>query len=1220
MRHAFPHSRRSKRAISLVIVLASLVFLSALVVAFLVQMSTELRSSKAYAQGVSARILADSATNIVLGEIHDATRDTDDAGDPLTWASQPGAIRTYDIKGEPAQFYKLYSDSEMTGDGMFDVAKAAAGLTDWHKNPAIFTDLNEPLAGKHPILDPAVANDVPGFTLAPGDLATSVNAAPMPVKWLYVLADGSIVAPTGSGTLAKVAGAQESPIVGRIAFWTDDETSKVNINTASEGTYSDTPRASSDVERELMAKMQPVKGEFQRYPGHPATTCLSAVFPALTDKEQIYRILPRVNEGGSRGGTVQTTMGATIAAISPDADRLFVNTDELTFQASRDPSDAAVLAADKVARSEFFLTANSRSPELNLFNKPRVSMWPLHAAEDSSHRSAFDQLIAFCTSLRRDLGGNHHRYYFTRSEPNSSTQDLPQTPSSTDLGRNRMLLEYLRYFTDHKVPGFGGSFRDKYGADTDQILTQIFDYIRATNLRDSNVAVPYTVSQSTWKGGVGQVIPIEDTVTNTRGFGRFRTVQGASLLFIANVDGNVPASQVDSAGNALPAPPDSNSYSLSTQVKPGHTRIQAIFLVQLFDPSVGSVFNYPNFKWQVEGLDQFQWDAGSGYVTMGYPNVIDQTQNAYSEDNAFFGDQFGLRQLADSAFVSARIDVPSTAPFNFKGGDITITLRTPDDTIVQTAVLRFPDGTFPVPLLAPDKVYNYDYNSKLNKWSPGPYNMRYFTYSGPGSEGGRLASKLNAASWILDQDTIRSISANPGDMRLIAARKATPLPDSPGYPYAPNAQYASSTVHVLGAHNFFSGNGEPYYGAALGRLVKSALYDNYAAINKNNALTLDDKEGGLVESTSASDIPLDGIALGKKTAFATGDIRGDFDNGPSTVRDGAYINKPDEGDIGYKDSKNTYRPYNWRGRTGNYPVTSTLFTPNRLIPSPVMLGSLPSGVLGNRPWQTLLFRHDAAGTHPGSKNRKRDGSSSAGMPADHLLLDLFTMPVVEPYAISEPLSTAGKINLNYQIAPFTYINRDTGIRAVLKSEKVISIPDGEARRYKLNYDNSQQVDIRKEVQIDETLKGFKSKFDKNEIFVSATEICEVPIVPSDGTYASLISKTSTNYWNTRRITGDNSRERLYATIYPRVTTKSNTFTIHVRAQTLKKTPRGEPDQWIEGVDQVTGEFRGSQLIERYVDPNDPAIPDFADITGPDFSKPISDLYKFRVVSARQFSP
>ena len=50
--------------------------------------------------------------------------------------------------------------------------------------------------------------------------------------------------------------------------------------------------------------------------------------------------------------------------------------------------------------------------------------------------------------------------------------------------------------------------------------------------------------------------------------------------------------------------------------------------------------------------------------------------------------------------------------------------------------------------------------------------------------------------------------------------------------------------------------------------------------------------------------------------------------------------------------------------------------------------------------------------HPGGEN-----------PPDHLFLDLFWMQVVEPYAISEPFSTAGKVNLNYQMLPFRNIRR-----------------------------------------------------------------------------------------------------------------------------------------------------------------------------------------------------
>jgi len=52
----------------------------------------------------------------------------------------------------------------------------------------------------------------------------------MPVKWIYVLQDGTL-APATLGTSGSVAhvllASSTNPIVGRIAFWTDDETCKV---------------------------------------------------------------------------------------------------------------------------------------------------------------------------------------------------------------------------------------------------------------------------------------------------------------------------------------------------------------------------------------------------------------------------------------------------------------------------------------------------------------------------------------------------------------------------------------------------------------------------------------------------------------------------------------------------------------------------------------------------------------------------------------------------------------------------------------------------------------------------------------------------------------------------------------------------------------------------------------------------------------------------------
>jgi uncharacterized protein (TIGR02600 family) len=623
---------------------------------------------------------------------------------------------------------------------------------------------------------------------------------------------------------------------------------------------------------------------------------------------------------------------------------------------------------------------------------------------------------------------------------------------------------------------------------------------------------------------------------------------------------------------------------------------------------------------------------------------------------------------------------------------------------VQTTALNFPAETWPTPTV----FFNHNIGSSTDPtdWQHGLvqnyisspatlnigfgnyFNMRYFSWdygSGTPSSSnivyhGRLGSgPWNAASWFLNENSVnvpagsppynttdygldvaRSIGVASGDMRLIAAQTTTATSASANYPYAPNAQYTSSTTGVLGSHNLFAGNGKPYYGAALNSLVQGETIDNAAATfpttnTKNGLTTSTTTQGGPTAQSNASDIPINGVAAGLTTAYASGNVLGDWDNGVGCIRDGPYINKADEGDLGNA----TTSPYIWKQVATNNTMnvssstssaTPALFTPNRLVPSAVTFGSLPTGVIRNKPWQTLLFRpgpinHPGLGASTTLPVAAATGGPDQGppytTPPDHLLLDLFTMPVVEPYAISEPLSTAGRINMNYLIVPFNYINRDTGLRAVLKSEQVISLSDAQAVNYKtINATTPAQTPIRFPVNIDSTLSQFYARrFNNKDIFRSPSEICDIDIVPNDTTRAAaenpVTAATSLNptranmdaYWTSttagHRLTGDNSRERIYATLYPRLTTKSNTFTIHFRVQTLKPAlPPGSSttawQSWREGTDVITGEYRGSQIIERYVDPNDTSIPDFA--ANPSTTQTLAPYYKFRVLSAKQFAP
>ncbi|HEX4141361.1 MAG TPA: hypothetical protein VHY09_13515, partial [Candidatus Methylacidiphilales bacterium] len=228
----------------------------------------------------------------------------------------------------------------------------------------------------------------------------------------------------------------------------------------------------------------------------------------------------------------------------------------------------------------------------------------------------------------------------------------------------------------------------------------------------------------------------------------------------------------------------------------------------------------------------------------------------------------------------------------------------------------------------------------------------------------------------------------------------------------------------------------------------------------------------------------------------------------------------------------------------------------------------------------------------------------------------------EPYAISTCLATRGKINLNDQIVPFTYIHRSTALRALLDDLRIPAISSQFATIYKTagtGLTNSiwNPVDENATVaQIDDRLTNGAA-----DAYLSESEICSVPLVPQ-GLSGGNVAATQTNlaaFWNPAAnqadlngaLTGDNLRELPYAQLYGRLTTRSNSYTVHIWVQVLKKSP-GDSQQniWREGTDLVLGEWRGEYEIERYLDPA---------ASAPTAGSPLRP-YDFRVVSKRRFAP
>jgi len=540
---------RSQDGMALIIVLALLVLITAMVVGFLVISGLEMNSSVFYKASSNDRLLADTVVNLEQSQINEATSQ----GPAYAWASQPGAIWTWNSNSSGTQLnkiYKLYSAQALTTTNAttMNTSGTLAGANDmppttWASDPALWVDLNASETDAsgvthYPILNPTQigltssgTSNLDGFSIntSSAPSGTTTNDVPMPVQWLYVLQNGQIIPPdtTSSGTVvtfnnATVQPNSTNPIVGRIAYWTDDETCKVNINTAggdgvltgtnttpiAAATFWDTPRYDAPDEVTL-AQNQPQSGEYQRYPGHPGTIALNNILNGLgwnlgaAPSANFYSQTPRYAYGGSAAATVSIHTVAPIPLTSSPGNRLYPSVAEMLFNYQRDASVITSSNAptssntkQQVETARFFLTAHSQAPEVTLFGQPRVSIWPEwtsnptpNGVTNSHTRTPIDNVLAFCATVP---GSTPSTYYFTRFDNTSDNVDIGLTESNGEQ-RNQMLLNYLDYFTSQPIPGYGNQFNTKAyfpGAGTSvasrQILTEIFDYIRTINLADTS--------------------------------------------------------------------------------------------------------------------------------------------------------------------------------------------------------------------------------------------------------------------------------------------------------------------------------------------------------------------------------------------------------------------------------------------------------------------------------------------------------------------------------------------------------------------------------------------------------------------------------------------------------------------------------------------------------------------------------------------------------------
>lgn len=1364
------------------LVLAAMALIAFLALAIMTFVRSEDRNSRAAADLIEARLLADLPEKLVISQVRRATANLNAQ---YTWASQPGVIRVFGTsneignpRSETSAIYKLYSSEDMvlTGDSARkSLSEEAAELSEvnWAADAtskeqittgAVYADLNEPAviqpvqrqrdtpdfkkgAFIYPIIDPTVIGLVDGFTVdeSTAPKRTIAHTFPMPARWIYVLRDGSLcVADASNPENIRLKSAsddtnsvptEENPVVGRIAFWTDDEGCKLNVNTASEPAPWDTPHTRSKTDEDY-AQSIPAKGEYYRLSGHPAFTSLAPALrfmsptaasggqaidipiarepqpllnsgPWAKHIEDWHVLFPRspLPGGGTLGGTLTNTSEAV-----PKQLRLLASVDELFYAPGDESTEqrprngiggtGPQLTEEKLRATPFFLTTHSRAPELNPFNRPKISLWPV--PETAGERNQIDNRMVRASTI------GQHGYYFTRKANTGSGAGSSQSQTDDiNLPRNGTLITSLTSMATTPLPGLGvpfvGGTGTTMGKQTpdgiDQLATASFDLIRwginpATPVNPQPtaevIAPTYTYlppsSAAAPMPGAWSAVPTQGL---GKGTGRFPTITEVALVLTAADVERDPMTNLPVWDTTHPL------FAKQT------TKITAFLVLQTYIVSPGPPACSPTYVVEVNAPPGLNINGIPLLPAGALPNRI--THNAKgSTAYTGFTSQFltqagtpkvggaandGSQDFEDRAYAFTTV-TPVTLPVGqggptdtiaLTGGLVTITLKE-DATLqpIQVLEIDIPASTIPVPTLCKNNETNF-----MAMTMPGDWTKDRFTPVTKPNEPDRVPNLIyrgdTVLSWVPDR-SINPATGQPNDPSQGDARLLASLPQ------VPRAVFKPSTVPAVFPAGDPEANRYTYSvqdGSGVPLLPKDGA-NNYLPLNKptEGALLVRLDSSGTTKSVPHDPKAAPAIAPGVLPLNA--DRRpGDFSNGLGILPDGPFIEMPDANTAINETKAFAGNTSGWFQRGGDFAdEDGTSFNPLRQAASSFVFGTLPTGLFGSawgaapRPWQTLLLcpnpasRTTAPNVEPGWTPTSPSSGATAiqdhfgfAMPRDHLWLEFFRMPVIEPAGLGDSVSTEGKVNMNYQILPYKWIKRATAMHGALHGVRMTAIPSaavkvGASDHYK-DPANASNLEFRYAVNAPATLEGFDElRFDQDEIFRSPSEITEMWLVPkrlvSDGTVHTYSSGGTINpvappgdnrlpseYQTTKigdyrgmqtwwendpavpddafEATGDNLREAPYAQLYPRLATRSNVFTIHYRVQVLRKSRSVKPNEWKEGSDTVVAEQRGSTTIERFLDLNSPTnFPDFA--ANPVNGQAVDDFYQVRVVNRRTFAP
>jgi uncharacterized protein (TIGR02600 family) len=748
---SFPRSSGT----ALVLVLTALALIGFMALAILTFIRSEDRASRVVADFSALQTLQGVPEKMVISQIRRATTDLGRYGGS-TWTSQPGMIRVFgtEMNGNGVdrapveqEFFKLYSSDRMSQTGAYDPTLDVPSTdATWRDQPGLWTNINQPMAVTpvrqpggaagppqarlvYPIFHPGTAQvAVPGFEVVQQGGQQNQNAQvadpSMPVRWIYVLADGQL-APAqarGDGVVTVAGASRTNSIVGRVAFWTDDESCKLNVNVASEAAPWTRPVTTSREDLN-QARTIPTKGEYYRDAAHPASISLSPVLqrfgrlqgatpnvePAVREPRDrvggegrdwfensvrpIHDMLPQTPywlasaQWGGFGGSNITT-----SEVALKRQRWFTSSDEMFFAPSpgagqirpknvpgslAGSTGLAAFSQLDLEWARFFLTTRSRAPETNPFGGPKISLWPVQAA--ASERHELDRKMVLATSLPAATTNTRNEYYFQRvqswvavTNPGSSQSAL----EDMNLPRNQTLMSYLESMTERIMPGAGGSFAEKYGlASRNQLLVSMFDFLRwgvnPISPYDQQLRDPYQVNYSAVAPSIG--------MSNPDGIGSFSAVpsqkqvlagEGGALredvtqppIWVVKGLGRFPTIGEVSLVLVAVAVEKTGTAPKNSDGEPDWAdrtlSVQAFVVVEPYLVSAGSTPVNADYRLRIRGLDTLAITGPGGSASLGFQPDVVTRLSCSAGRAGLTGDHAAYSSMA-SQFIT-NIGAPRT--------------------------------------------------------------------------------------------------------------------------------------------------------------------------------------------------------------------------------------------------------------------------------------------------------------------------------------------------------------------------------------------------------------------------------------------------------------------------------------------------------------------------------------------------------------------------------